>query len=32
MDALKEFQLELVYLPSPYTEEKVNFTVSIGDQ
>ena len=23
---------ELVYLPSPYKEEKVNFTVSIGGQ
>ena len=25
-------RLELVYLPSPYKEEKVNFTVSIGGQ
>jgi hypothetical protein len=29
---LKEIRLELVYLPSPYKEEKVNFTVSIGGQ
>ncbi len=25
-------RLELAYLPSPYKEEKVNFTVSIGGQ
>jgi hypothetical protein len=25
-------RLELVYLPSPYREEKVNFTVSIVGQ
>ena len=25
-------RLELVHLPSPYKEEKVNFTVSIGGQ
>ncbi len=25
-------RLELVYLPSPYKEEKVNFPVSIGGQ
>ena len=29
---LKEIRLELVYLPSPYKEETVNFTVSIGGQ
>jgi len=29
---LKEIRLELVYLPSPYKEEAVNFTVSIGGQ
>jgi hypothetical protein len=29
---LKEIRLELVYLPSPYKEEKVKFTVSIGGQ
>ena len=29
---LKEIRLELVYIPSPYTEETVNFTVSIGGQ
>ena len=29
---LKEIRLELVYLPSPYKEEKVSFTVSIGGQ
>ena len=27
---LKEIRLELVYIPSPYQEETVNFTVSIG--
>jgi hypothetical protein len=27
---LKEIRLELAYIPSPYTEETVNFTVSIG--
>jgi len=25
-------RLELVYLPSPYKEEKVNFTMSMGGQ
>jgi len=29
---LKEIRLELSYIPSPYTEETVNFTVSIGGQ
>ncbi len=29
---LKEIRLELVYIPSPYKEEAVNFTVSIGGQ
>lgn len=29
---LKEIRLELVYLPSPYKEEKATFTVSIGGQ
>ena len=29
---LKEIRLELAYIPSPYTEETVNFTVVIGDQ
>ena len=29
---LKEIRLELVYIPSPYKEETVNFTVSIGGQ
>lgn len=29
---LKEIRLELAYIPSPYTEETVNFTVSIGGQ
>jgi hypothetical protein len=29
---LKEIRLELVYLSSPYREEKVGFTVSIGGQ
>jgi hypothetical protein len=28
---LKEIRLELAYIPSPYTEETVNFTVSIGE-
>ncbi len=27
---LKEIRLELAYIPSPYQEETVNFTVSIG--
>src|SRR3990172_3623485 len=27
---LKEIRLELAYIPSPYREETVNFTVSIG--
>jgi len=29
---LKEIRLELSYIPSPYKEEKLNFTVSIGGQ
>ena len=29
---LKEIRLELVYIPSPYKEEAVNFTVTIGGQ
>jgi hypothetical protein len=29
---LKEIRIELVYLPSSYREEKVNFSVSIGGQ
>ena len=29
---LKEIRLELAYIPSPYTEETVNFIVSIGSQ
>ena len=29
---LKEIRLELVYIPSPYKEETVNFTVAIGGQ
>jgi len=29
---LKEIRLELAYIPSPYKEETVNFTVSIGSQ
>ena len=29
---LKEIRLELVYIPSPYKEEAVNFTVVIGGQ
>ncbi len=29
---LKEIRLELAYIPSPYREETVNFTVSIGGQ
>jgi len=29
---LKEIRLELVYIPSPYKEESVNFTVAIGGQ
>ena len=28
---LKEIRLELAYIPSPYHEETVNFTVAIGD-
>jgi hypothetical protein len=28
---LKEIRLELAYIPSPYQEETVNFTVSIGE-
>lgn len=28
---LKEIRLELVYIPSPYREETVNFTVSISE-
>jgi hypothetical protein len=27
---LKEIRLELAYIPSPFREETVNFTVSIG--
>ena len=29
---LKEIRLEVAYIPSPYKEESVNFTVVIGDQ
>ncbi len=29
---LKEIRLELAYIPSPYKEETLNFTVSIGGQ
>jgi hypothetical protein len=29
---LKEIRLELAYIPSPYKEETVNFTVAIGSQ
>jgi hypothetical protein len=29
---LKEIRFELAYIPSPYKEEAVNFTVSIGGQ
>ena len=29
---LKEIRLQLAYIPSPYTEETVNFTVVIGGQ
>jgi len=29
---LKEIRLELTYIPSPYKEETVNFSVSIGGQ
>lgn len=29
---LKEIRLELAYIPTPYKEEVVNFTVSIGGQ
>ena len=29
---LKEIRLDLVYIPSPYKEEAVSFTVSIGGQ
>ena len=29
---LKEIRVELTYIPSPYKEETVNFTVSIGGQ
>jgi hypothetical protein len=29
---LKEIRLEFAYIPSPYKEETVNFTVSIGGQ
>lgn len=29
---LKEIRLELSYIPSPFKEEKLNFTVSIGGQ
>ncbi len=28
---LKEIRLELAYIPSPYREETINFTVSIGE-
>jgi hypothetical protein len=28
----EEIRLELVYIPSPYKEEAVNFSVSIGGQ
>jgi hypothetical protein len=30
-EKLKEIRLDLVYIPSPYQEETVNFTVSIGN-
>ena len=29
---LKEIRMELAYIPSPYQEETINFTVSIGGQ
>ena len=29
---LKEIRLELAYIPSPYKEETINFTVAIGGQ
>ena len=29
---LKEIRLELSYVPTPFKEEKLNFTVSIGGQ
>ena len=29
---LKEIRLELTYIPSPFKEQKLNFTVSIGGQ
>jgi len=29
---LKEIRLELAYIPSPYKEEMINFTVAIGGQ
>lgn len=29
---LKEIRLDLSYIPSPFKEETINFTVSIGDQ
>lgn len=29
---LKEIRLELAYIPSPYKEESINFTVAIGGQ
>jgi hypothetical protein len=29
---LKEIRLELAYIPSPYKEETINFTVAIGSQ
>ena len=28
---LKEIRLELAYIPSPYQEQTINFTVSIGE-
>lgn len=28
---LKEIRLELAYIPSPFREETVNFTVSVGE-
>jgi len=29
---LKEIRFELAYIPSPYKEETINFTVVIGGQ
>ncbi len=31
MKRLKEIRLEIAYIPSPYQEETVNFTVSVGE-